>query len=121
MPSGAARDEIKRLRTESKRLKMERALLKKVVTIFFQPPPSRAAINSFAPAWCPGPCKCSATCCASAAPAITSGRAAPSPSLPRCRWRRKPPSRATRRYGTRHLREGLRAEGYSVGRYALRS
>ena len=40
VPSSAERDEIKRLRTELKRVEMERDILKKVVTIFSQPPPS---------------------------------------------------------------------------------
>ena len=38
VPSSAERDEIKRLRTELKRVEMERDILKKVVTIFAQPP-----------------------------------------------------------------------------------
>ena len=40
VPSSAERDEIKRLRIERKRVEMECAILKKVVTIFSQPPPS---------------------------------------------------------------------------------
>jgi transposase len=40
VPSSAERDEIKRLRAELKRVEMERDILKKVVTIFSQPPPS---------------------------------------------------------------------------------
>ena len=40
VPSSAERDEIKRLRTELKRVEMERDILKKVVTIFAQPPQS---------------------------------------------------------------------------------
>ena len=39
-PSSAERDEIKRLRAELKRVEMERDILKKVVTIFSQPPQS---------------------------------------------------------------------------------
>ena len=38
--SSAERDEIKRLRAELKRMEMGRDILKKVVTIFFQPPQS---------------------------------------------------------------------------------
>ena len=38
VPSSAERDEIKRLRAELKRVEMERDILKKVVTIFAQPP-----------------------------------------------------------------------------------
>jgi len=40
VPSSAERDEIKRLRAELKRVEMERDILKKVVTIFAQPPQS---------------------------------------------------------------------------------
>ena len=40
VPNSADRDEIKRLRNELKRVEMERDMLKKVVTIFSQPPPS---------------------------------------------------------------------------------
>ena len=40
VPSSAEREEIKRLRTELKRVEMERDILKKVVTIFSQPPQS---------------------------------------------------------------------------------
>ena len=40
VPSSAERDEIKRLRAELKRVEMERDILKKVVTIFSQPPQS---------------------------------------------------------------------------------
>jgi transposase len=40
VPSSAERDEIKRLRAELKRVKQERDMLKKVVTIFSQPPQS---------------------------------------------------------------------------------
>ena len=38
VPSSAERDEIKQLRTELRRVEMERDILKKVVTIFSQPP-----------------------------------------------------------------------------------
>ena len=38
VPSSAEREEIKRLRAELKRVEMERDMLKKVVTIFSQPP-----------------------------------------------------------------------------------
>ena len=38
VPSSAEREEIKRLRTALKRVEMERDILKKVVTIFSQPP-----------------------------------------------------------------------------------
>jgi transposase len=38
VPSSAVRDEIKRLRAELKRVEMECDMLKKVVTIFSQPP-----------------------------------------------------------------------------------
>ncbi len=38
VPSSAERDEIKRLRAELKRVEMERDSLKKVVTLFSQPP-----------------------------------------------------------------------------------
>ena len=37
VPSSAERDEIKRLRTELRRVEQERDILKKVVTIFSQP------------------------------------------------------------------------------------
>jgi transposase len=40
VPNSAERDEIKRLRAELKRVEMERDILKKVVTIFSQPPQS---------------------------------------------------------------------------------
>ena len=40
VPSSAERAEIKRLRAELKRVEMERDILKKVVTIFSQPPQS---------------------------------------------------------------------------------
>ena len=40
VPSSAERAEIKQLRAELKRVEMERAILKKVVTIFSQPLPS---------------------------------------------------------------------------------
>jgi transposase len=40
VPSSAERDEIKRLRAELRRVEMERDSLKKVVTIFAQPPQS---------------------------------------------------------------------------------
>ena len=40
VPSSTGRDEIKRLRAELKRVEMERDMLKKVVTIFSQPPQS---------------------------------------------------------------------------------
>ena len=40
VPSSAERDEIKQLRTELRRVEMERDILKKVVTIFSQPPRS---------------------------------------------------------------------------------
>ena len=40
VPSSAERDEIKRPRAELKRVEMERDMLKKVVTIFSQPPQS---------------------------------------------------------------------------------
>ena len=38
VPSSAERDEIRQLRAALKRVKMERAILKKAVTIFSQPP-----------------------------------------------------------------------------------
>ena len=38
MPSSAERDEIRRLRAELKRVRQERDMLKKVVTIFAQTP-----------------------------------------------------------------------------------
>lgn len=42
--------------------------------------------------------------------------------LPRGRWQAQADSmRRTQRYGTRRLRAGLRTEGHSVERYALRS
>ena len=40
VPSSAEREEIKRLRAELKRVEQERDILKKVVTIFSQPPQS---------------------------------------------------------------------------------
>ncbi|AHJ95595.1 hypothetical protein [Hymenobacter swuensis] len=40
MPCSAERDEIKHLCAELKRVEMERDMLKKVVTIFAQPPQS---------------------------------------------------------------------------------
>ena len=40
VPSSAERDEIKQLRAALKRVDMERDILKKVVTIFSQPPQS---------------------------------------------------------------------------------
>ena len=40
VPSRAEREEIKRLRAELRRVEMERDILKKVVTIFAQPPQS---------------------------------------------------------------------------------
>ena len=40
VPSSAERDEIRQLRTALKRVEMERDSLKKVVTIFSQPPQS---------------------------------------------------------------------------------
>jgi transposase len=40
VPSSAERDEIKRLRAELRRVEQERDILKKVVTIFSQPPQS---------------------------------------------------------------------------------
>lgn len=40
VPSNAERDEIKRLRAELKRVEQARDILKKVVTIFSQPPQS---------------------------------------------------------------------------------
>lgn len=40
VPSSAERDEIKRLRVELQRVEIARDMLKKVVTIFAQPPPS---------------------------------------------------------------------------------
>lgn len=40
VPSSAERDEIKQLRAELRRVEMERDILKKVVTIFAQPPQS---------------------------------------------------------------------------------
>ena len=40
VPSSAERDELKQLRTEPRRVEMARAILKKVVTIFSQPPQS---------------------------------------------------------------------------------
>ena len=40
VPSNAERDEIKQLRTELRRVEMARDILKKVVTIFSQPPQS---------------------------------------------------------------------------------
>jgi len=40
VPSSAERDEIKQLRTELRRVEMARDILKKVVTIFSQPPQS---------------------------------------------------------------------------------
>ena len=40
VPSSAERDEIKHLRAALKRVEMERDILKKVVTIFSQPPQS---------------------------------------------------------------------------------
>ena len=40
VPSSAERDEIKQLRTELRRVETERDILKKVVTIFSQPPQS---------------------------------------------------------------------------------
>lgn len=40
VPSSAERDEIKQLRATLKRVEMERDILKKVVTIFSQPPQS---------------------------------------------------------------------------------
>ena len=38
VPSNAIRNKIKRLRAELRRMEMERDILKKVVTIFSQPP-----------------------------------------------------------------------------------
>jgi len=40
VPSKAERDEIKQLRTELRRVEMARDILKKVVTVFSQPPQS---------------------------------------------------------------------------------
>ena len=40
VPSSAEREEIKRLRADLKRVEQERDILKKVVTIFAQPPQS---------------------------------------------------------------------------------
>ena len=40
VPSSAEREEIRQLRAALKRVEMERAILKKVVTIFSQPPQS---------------------------------------------------------------------------------
>lgn len=40
VPSSVERDEVKRLRAALKRVEQERDMLKKVVTIFSQPPPS---------------------------------------------------------------------------------
>ena len=40
VPSSAERDEIKQLRADLKRVELERDILKKVVTIFSQPPQS---------------------------------------------------------------------------------
>ena len=40
VPSSAERDEIKQLRTELRRVEMARDILKKVVTVFSQPPQS---------------------------------------------------------------------------------
>ena len=40
VPSSAERDEIKQLRAELRRVEMDRDILKKVVTIFAQPPQS---------------------------------------------------------------------------------
>jgi transposase len=40
LPSRVEREKIKRLRAELKRVEQERDILKKVVTIFAQPPPS---------------------------------------------------------------------------------
>ena len=40
VPSNAERDEIKQLRTELRRVEMERDILRKVVTVFSQPPQS---------------------------------------------------------------------------------
>jgi transposase len=40
VPSSTERDEIKRLRAELRRVEQERDILKKVVTIFAQPPQS---------------------------------------------------------------------------------
>ena len=40
VPSNAERDEIKQLRTELRRVEMARDILKKVVTVFSQPPQS---------------------------------------------------------------------------------
>jgi len=40
VPSGEERDEIKRLRAELNGVEQERGILKKVVTIFEQPPQS---------------------------------------------------------------------------------
>ena len=93
VPSSAEREEIKRSRAELRRVEMERDILKKVVTIFAQPPQSGATIRSFGSAWRRGPDKCSAACCASAAPAITGGGAVPSPHPRRGGWWRKRPSR----------------------------
>ena len=57
VPSSAERDEIRQLRAALKRVEMERDSLKKVVTIFSQPPPSGAA-----------------TCCARGFTAMACGR-----------------------------------------------
>ena len=40
VPNNAERDEIKQLRTELRRVEMARDILKKVVTVFSQPPQS---------------------------------------------------------------------------------
>ena len=60
VPSSAERDEIKQLRAALKRVEIERDILKKVVTIFFQPPQSLAATSSSRTARNRGPCRCSA-------------------------------------------------------------
>ena len=62
VPSSAEREEIKQLRATLKRVEMERDILKKVVTIFSQPPQSLATTPSSRPALSPGLCSCCAGC-----------------------------------------------------------
>ena len=62
VPSSAERDEIRRLRAELKRVEQARAILKRIVALFAQPPQSWAATPLSEPASGRGLCTCAAAC-----------------------------------------------------------
>jgi hypothetical protein len=123
----AEREEIKRSRTDLKRVARERASLKKAVPLFSQPPPftTSSVVSKYtfialpAAVW-PVRARCRARGVSTRG--YDQWRQLRCPPAPR--WQPAAEQAFPRhagRYGTRRLRAELRAEGYSVGRYALRS